>query len=86
MSTTPANAAANNEYLVIVRASDGTANTDLTLVVQVTDASEQPAKPARPTVSPTAGETTSLDVSWTAPDLNGGPDIIGYDVQYQAGR
>ena len=84
-STTPANAAANNEYLVIVRASDGTASTDLTLVVQVTDASEQPAKPARPTVSPTAGETTSLDVSWTAPDLNGGPDIIGYDVQYRQG-
>ena len=54
-------------------------------MVQVTDASEQPAKPARPTVSPTAGETTSLDVSWTAPDLNGGPDIIGYDVQYRQG-
>ena len=82
-SSAPANAAANNEYLVTVRASDGTESTDLPLVVQVTDASEQPAKPDRPAVSPTAGSTTSLDVSWTAPDPSGGPDIIGYEVQYQ---
>ena len=82
-SSAPANAAANNEYLVTVRASDGTESTESTLVVQVTDASEQPAKPDRPAVRPAAGSTTSLDVSWTAPDLDGGPDIIGYEVQYQ---
>ena len=72
-SSAPANAAANNEYLVTVRASDGTESTESTLVVQVTDASEQPAKPDRPAVSPTAGSTTSLDVSWTAPDLERRP-------------
>ena len=82
-SSDPANAAANNEYLVTVRASDGTESTDLPLVVQVTDASEQPAKPDRPEVSPTAGSTTSLDVRWTAPDPSGGPDIIGYELQYR---
>ena len=82
-SSDPANAAANNEYLVTVRASDGTESTESTLVVQVTDASEQPAKPDRPAVSPTAGSTTSLDVSWTAPDLDGGPDIVGYELQYR---
>ena len=82
-STAPPNDAANNEYVVTVRASDGSASTDLTLVVEVTDVSEQPAQPGRPTVSPTAGSTTSLDVSWTAPDRNGGPDIVGYRLQYR---
>ena len=30
--------------------------------------------------------TTTLDVSWTAPDTTGIPAITGYDVQYRAGH
>ena len=39
-SADPANAAANNEYVVFVTASDGTADTELKLVVQVTNVDE----------------------------------------------
>ena len=39
-SADPANAAANNEYVVFVTASDGTADTELELVVQVTNVDE----------------------------------------------
>ena len=46
---------------------------------------EQPATPAAPSVGATANSHTSLDVSWTAPGLNGGPAITGYDLQYRQG-
>ena len=75
-----------SSYAVEVSVSDGnggSASIDVTIIV--TDVAEKPATPAAPTVSATANSDTSLDVSWTAPDLNGGPAITGYNLQYRQG-
>ena len=65
-----ADADANNEYVVVVRASSGTGarekTADQTITVTVTDeGGEAPGVPATPTVS--SASATSLNVSWTAP-------------------
>ena len=88
-STTPVNAAANNVYIVIVTATGGTGaralptDPPLTLCITVTDENEPPAKPDAPTVE--AASHSSLDVSWSAPENTGKPDITDYDVQYRKG-
>ena len=85
VSTTPANAAGNNEYIVEVRATSGTIPRVLTatqtITVTVTDVGgEAPSAPSAPTISSvTAGGFT---VSWTAP-ANPGPAITAYAVQYR---
>ena len=72
-------------YTVVVKADDGNGGTDtIAVTIAVTDVDEPPGQPAAPTVSATAGSTTSLDVTWTAP-TNTGPAIASYDVQYRAG-
>ena len=82
----PTDTGTDNGYEVIVRVNDGTVNVDLALTVNVTnDEDEKPDKPAAPTVAATSGSTTSLDVDWDKPGLNGGPDITGYNVQYRVG-
>ena len=53
------------------------------LTVSVIDLAEQPGTPAVPTVLATPGTTTSLDLRWNQPDRGGGPDIVGYRVQYR---
>ena len=55
----------------------------ITVTVKVTDVAEKPAMPAAPTVTTMANTTDSLDVSWTKPGLNGGPDIVGYKLQHE---
>ena len=78
--------ATKNSYSVTVTAADGNGGTaTVAVTINVTDAAEQPAKPAKPTVTPTAGAAGSLDVSWVKPDLNGGPEITGYDLEYREG-
>ena len=72
--------ATKNSYTVTVTASDGTDSGTITVTIDVTDVAEQPAKPDPPTVTATAGVAGSLDVSWVKPDLNGGPDITGYEL------
>ena len=52
--------------------------------IEVDDRDEPPSAPARPTVRATEKSSTSLDVSWNAPE-NTGPPITGYDVQYRKG-
>ena len=47
-------------------------------------AADPPGRPAAPSVSATAGSTTSLDVTWAAPS-NTGPAITSYDLQYRQG-
>ena len=75
-----------SSYAVTVSVSDGKSGTDsIGVTITVTDVDEQPATPGAPTVSATANSDTSLDVSWTAPGLNGGPAITGYDLQYRPG-
>ena len=74
-----------SSYSVTVKADDGNGGTDtIAVTITVTDIDEQPDKPAKPTVTATVGSTTSLDVSWTEPGLNGGPEITGYQLQYQS--
>ena len=85
-STTPANAAGNNEYIVEVTATSGTSTRALTatqtITVTVTDVAEAPSTPATPTIS--AETATGFTVSWTEP-ANTGPAITDYDVQYREG-
>ena len=84
-STQPLNDAGNNEYIVTVRATGGTAEramtSEQTITVTVTDVDEPPEAPEAPTVR--AASLTSLAVTWTAP-ANTGPAITGYDVRYKA--
>ena len=77
--------AAQNSYSVTVKASDGTASATIAVTINVTDVSEQPAKPDPPTVTPEAGVAGSLVVSWVEPGLNGGPDITRYDLEIREG-
>ena len=78
-------AALNHEerssYSVTVRARDGRGGTSTASVrINVTDVIEPPSAPLSPTV--TAVSSTSLQVSWDAPD-NTGPPITDYDYRYQ---
>ena len=76
---------AKSTHTVVVKADDGNGGTDtIAVTIAVTDVDEPPGQPAAPTVSATAGSTTSLDVTWTAP-TNTGPAIASYDLQYRAG-
>ena len=72
-------------YSVTVKADDGNGGTDTIVVtITVTDVNEPPARPAAPSVSSVADNTTSLSVSWTAPATTG-PDIDNYDLRYREG-
>ena len=85
----PQDSGADNTYEVTVQATSGTGTREMTatqtITVTVTDVAEQSAKPDKPTLAAVSGSTTSLTATWTKPDLNGGPDITGYDLQYRAG-
>ena len=72
-----------NSYTVTVTATDSGSLTDtIAVIISVTDVG-LPEAPDAPTVTETAGSTTSLDVSWTAPSSDA--TIADYDVQYRAG-
>ena len=77
--------AAKNSYEVAVKADDGRASATLAVTIRLTDVAERPSKPAPPTLSPISGSSASLTATWEKPGLNGGPDIIGYEVQYRQG-
>ena len=73
-------------YRVTVTVIDGEGGSDARAVeIEVDDRNEPASAPARPTVRPTEKSSTSLDVSWDAPDNTGLPPITGYDVQYRKG-
>ncbi len=73
-----------SSYTVIVQASDGNGTPGVvTVTIGIDDVDEPPSAPAAPTVEATSGVSTSLDVSWTAPDNAGKPDISDYDLQYR---
>ena len=72
-------------YSLTVRADDGNGGRDgIALTVSVADIDEQAGTPVAPAVLAARGSTTSLGVNWSAPDINGGPAIAGYEVQYRA--
>ena len=85
----PQDANTDNAYEVTVQATSGTGGREQTAIqtitVTVMNANEQQAKPAKPTVTAVSGATDSLAVSWSEPDLNGGPAITGYGVEYRVG-
>ena len=75
---------AKSSYAVTASVADGNGGTDsIDVTINVTDVNEKPATPTAPSVSATANTTDSLDVSWTAPGLNGGPALTGYEVRYR---
>ena len=90
-STTPANAAANNEYVIVVTATGGTGARALssdpkTFTITVTDVNEPPDKPDAPTVAAaTAASHNSLDVNWEELEDTSKPAVNDYDVQYREG-
>ena len=61
-------------------AADPAVDATVAATVTVTDVDEPPGRPGRPVLA--GRSTTSLEVSWTAPD-NAGPPIDGYAVQYR---
>ena len=75
---------ADSSYAVRVKVVDGNGGTDtINVTINVTDVDEAPLAPAAPTVSPTTGSTTSLDVSWGAPDDTGRPTTASYDLRHK---
>ena len=77
--------ATQNTYEMTVKADDGNGGTDTIEVnIALLDADEKSAKPDKPTLAAVSGSSTSLTATWEKPDLNGGPDITGYDLQYRA--
>ena len=75
-----------NTYSVTVTADDGNGGTDtIAVTINVTDVNEKSATPAKPTLAAVDGSSTTLTASWEKPDLDGGPDITGYVLQYRAG-
>ena len=73
-------------YTVTVQATDPLgASSTIAVRIHVTDVAEAPATPAAPTVRAPDGSSTRLLASWTAPDLQGGPPLTDYDVQYRQG-
>ena len=76
----------NNSYIFWTQTGlSWTASDSIELRITVTEVDEPPAAPDAPTVTATAGSTTSLDVAWTAPSNVGKPAIDHYDLQYRIG-
>ena len=75
--------ATQNSYTVTVTAWDATDRGTITVTIDVTDVAEKPDKPDPPTLAAVTGSSTSLTATWTAPGLNDGPAITGYDVGYK---
>ena len=75
----PKDSGTDNTYEVTVEAASGAGDREATatrtFTVTVTDAAEQPVKPAKPTLAAISDSTTSLTATWVEPGLNGGPAI-----------
>ena len=57
----------------------------MAVTLNVTDIDEQAGTPKAPVVLATPGSMNSLRLRWSAPELNGGPPITGYGLQYREG-
>ena len=76
--------ATQNTYEMTVKADDGNGGTDTIEVnIALLDADEKSAKPDKPELAKVRGSTTKLTATWPKPELNGGPDITGYKLQYK---
>ena len=74
-------------YEMTAKAEDGNGGSDTidVSIALLNDQTEKSAKPAKPSLVPIPGVFTRLTARWTKPGLNGGPAIIGYEVQYRQG-
>ena len=82
-TSTVLDASTKSTYSVTVVANDGTVTATIDVTITVEQAADvAPSVPDMPTVTATAGSTTSLDVSWDTPD-NQGPPITDYDYRYR---
>ncbi len=81
-------------YTVVVQASDGFSvigiddghivDAEITVRINVTNVGEPPPKPAAPSVARSSSSPTStLNVTWSAPDMTGKPAITGYALLYK---
>ncbi len=80
-------------YSLTVTLTDGDGGTStenieavatIAVTINVTDVNEPPDPPDAPTLTePATNAETTLDVSWTAPDMTGKPAITNYDVWYR---
>ena len=69
-----------NSYSITVTGDDDEGGEiDVAININITDVEEPPGTPAAPGL--TSPDSTSLEISWTAPD-NSGPPITGYNVRY----
>ena len=66
-------------------AGEAPAHLDPWLPWAMDDDTEKSATPAKPTLEPVPGSSTSLAASWRKPGLNGGPEITGYKLEYRQG-
>ena len=73
-------------YSARVTATDRrNASASITVTIEVADVAEKPGTPRPPGVRPLEDSGTILRVRWVAPGRNGGPPIIGYDLEYRQG-
>ena len=73
-------------HTLTIRVDDGHGGADtLTLAVVVVDVAEQAPALSSPSVLATANSTTGLDIDWQTPERNGGPAVVGFEVQYRIG-
>ncbi len=79
---------AEDRYNFRVRVMDSRGSSAITgtVTIRITDQDEPPLAPDPPRVSANADSETSLDVSWTAPNNQGRPEIDSYDLQYREGN
>ena len=86
-STSPANAADNNEYIVEVTATGGTGAREMTasqtITVTVKDEAEPPGTPAAPLVLETNSREALAVRPGRRPLLNTGPEITHYRLRYR---
>ena len=69
-----------------VRAENDRGESDeIHVTINVTDVEEQSSWVRNLEVSENPNSNTSLDVSWSTPPLRGGPDIVGYRVEFREG-
>ena len=68
-------------YNVKVNASDGSLVATIDVTINVSDVNEPPPAPGAP--SKVSATTGSLEVTWSAPDTTGRPDVDDYDLRYR---
>ena len=82
----PLNYEARQSYSLTVKVDDGQSRQNSvaakSVTITVDNAREAPSKPAIPSVAGISGSTSSVRVTWAAPQ-NTGPEVTGYDVQYR---